>query len=307
MKVIVTGSNGMLGRQVLRRLEGLDAVTPIPVDRALVDLADAAATSQYFESVRADAVVHTAAHVGGIGERVERPGSFLTTNLRIDDSVISAALDAGVRRLLYISSAGVYPADTPQPITTDALLTGPIEGPMEPYALAKIVGMKRCEYARREHGVRFTSIVPTNMYGPGEETNLATAHLVPAAIGKVHAAKVSGAPSVEVWGDGTARRELMFAPDAGAWLAQIVASDAQLPNALHLGSGDEMTVREIYERVCAVVGYEGELAFDTTKPSGVPRRVLDSSAAKALGFGGHTSFDDGLRQSYEHYLAITGA
>lgn len=294
----------MLGRQVFRTLAGIDGVTPVPVDRTQVDLADAAATSRYFASVGADAVVHTAAHVGGIGERVERPGSFLTTNLRIDDAVISGALETGVRRLIYISSAGVYPADTPQPITTDALLTGPIEGPMEPYALAKIVGMKRCEYAKREHGVQFTSVVPTNMYGPGEETNLRTAHLVPAAIGKVHAAKLAGAPSVEVWGDGTARRELMFAPDAGAWLARIAASDVDLPDAVHLGSGDEMTVREIYQQVCAVVGYEGELAFDTTKPSGVPRRVLDSSVAQELGFTGLTSFDEGLRESYAHYLAL---
>jgi len=129
---------------------------------------------------------------------------------------------------------------------------------------------------------------------------------VPAALGKVHAAKESGAPSVEVWGDGTARRELMFAPDAGAWLAQIVASGAELPDALHLGSGDEMTVRGIYERVCEVVGYEGELAFDTSKPSGVARRVLDSSVARGLGFTNHTSFDDGLKQSYQHYLALAG-
>ena len=307
MKVIVTGSSGMLGRQVFKTLESMPGVTAVPVDRVTVDLADAVATSRYFASVAADAVIHTAAHVGDIGERVERPGSFLTTNLRIDDSVISAALDNGVRRLLYISSAGVYPQDCPQPITPDALLTGPIEGPMEPYALAKIVGMKRCEYAKREHGVQYTSIVPTNMYGEGEETNLKTAHLVPAALGKVHAAKESGAPSVEVWGDGTARRELMFAPDAGAWLAQIAASDVQLPDALHLGSGDEMTVREIYERVCEVVAYEGELAFDTSKPSGVAQRVLDSSAANALGFTNHTSFDEGLGQSYQHYLAIASA
>ena len=297
----------MLGRQVFKTLESMPGITAVPVDRVTVDLADAVETSRYFASVAADAVIHTAAHVGGIGERVERPGSFLTTNLRIDDSVISAALDNGVRRLLYISSAGVYPQDCPQPITPDALLTGPIEGPMEPYALAKIVGMKRCEYAKREHGVQYTSIVPTNMYGEGEETNLKTAHLVPAALGKVHAAKESGAPSVEVWGDGTARRELMFAPDAGAWLARIAASDVELPDALHLGSGDEMTVREIYENVCAVVGYEGELAFDTSKPSGVARRVLDSSVANQLGFTDHTPFDEGLRQSYQHYLAITGA
>lgn len=307
MKVIVTGSRGMLGRELVDALTRHPAgVEVIEAHRGVVDLSDRAATTDFFADASADTVIHAAARVGGIQDRLDHPDDFLVANLRLDDAVISAAVDTGVGKLLYISSGGIYPSNSPQPIPETAILSGPLEGALEPYAIAKIAGTRRCDYLRRQHGLAYTAIVPSNLYGPGEHFGETGAHLIAAAIMKVHRAKASGDPEVEVWGDGTAIREFTFSRDLAEWIADIAASRTTLPATVNVGSNDEHTVRDFYESASEIVGYDGHLAFNADRPSGVARRLLDSAIAREAGWAPRTSILDGMRELYEAFLTEQG-
>jgi GDP-L-fucose synthase len=263
----------------------------------MVDLEDSAATLEMVRRERPDLVIHAAAYVAGVAARAGLPADFLNRNLRIDDSVISASVTCDVPQLLYISSAGIYPTSAPQPITEEAFFSGPPESTLEPYAIAKIVGVKRCEYVSEQHGLAYRAIVPSNLYGPGEHVGGNKAHLIAAALEKVNRALKTGGP-VEVWGDGTAKREFTYVGDLAGWIATLAGRVADLPPMLNVGSGDERTIREYYEIAAQVAGYTGSVVYDVSRPTGAMRRVLDSSRARALGWVPATDLKTGMELSY---------
>ena len=275
----------------------------VPLTRARVDLRDSAATLAAIAEIAPDAVVHAAARVAGIAEKVAHPASYLQQNLQLDSSVISAAIELRIPELLYISSGAIYPADLPQPLAEEALLTGPLEQANEGYSLAKITGGKLCDYASREYGFAYRAAVPSNIYGPGDSFAPGRAHLVASTIIKAHDAVTTGADSIDVWGDGTARREFTYSGDLAAWLVTQVGSLESWPSLLNLGVGSDHSIREYYEAAARAVGFAGDFAYDTSKPSGVMQRLLDSSRARALGWNPTTTLDEGYAACYDDFVA----
>jgi GDP-L-fucose synthase len=298
----------MLGRsiaaQVTAQRPGDELIT---VTRAEVDLRDRAATKSFFERAAPDAVIHAAAKVGGIGVKVAEPTVFLLDNLLLDSSVLSAAIDLQIPDFLYVGSAAVYPAAYEHPFVEDDMLTGHLEGANEGYAVSKIAAIKLCEYVSRQYGLNYRSALPSNLYGIHDHFELSNAHLVAATLAKVHEAKRDGSPVVSVWGDGTARREFTYSVDVAAWLVEQVDKLAAWPSTLNLGWGSDHSVAEYYEVAKDVIGFEGALEFDTTKPSGVPQRLIDSSAARALGWAPTTTLRDGMAATYADYLTSLSA
>ena len=303
MRVLVTGARGMLGSSIAQAVRtGRSGDELVEVGRAEVDLRDRAAVVELVARVRPDVVVHAAARVGGIAAKLAQPTRYLLENVEIDTAVIGAAVAAEVTELHYIGSAARYPEAAAQPITESALLTGALEDANEGYGIAKIVGERLCAYASRQYGYAYRTAVPSNLYGPNDDFTESHGHLVAAALGKVHAAREAGDATVTVWGDGTARREFTYAPDLASWVsAQLGALDAW-PEALNLGVGSDHSIADYYRVAAEVVGFDGELVYDTTKPSGVPARLLDSSAARALGWAPATTLADGMAATYESFL-----
>lgn len=296
----------MLGHSIVAQARAQrPSDTIIAFTRDHVDLRDRAATRVAIENARPDAIIHAAAKVGGIGVKLSEPTTFLLDNLLLDSSVLSAAIDLRIPELLYIGSAAVYPEEYVRPFVEADVLSGHLENANEGYAVAKIAALKVCEYASKQHGLSYRTALPSNLYGVHDHFELSNAHLVAAALAKVHEAKQSGAASVSVWGDGTARREFTYSVDVAEWLVQQIGSLARWPAALNLGCGFDYSVAEYYEAAKDVIGYEGSLEFDTSKPSGVPQRLIDSSAARALGWNPHTSLHDGMTATYKNYLTST--
>ena len=275
----------------------------VPLTRATVDLRDAVATERALADIKPDAVVHAAARVAGIAEKLAHPATYLQQNLQLDSSVISASIAQGIPELLYISSGAIYPADLPQPLSEDDLLAGALESANEGYALAKITGGKLCEYASREFGFAYRAAVPSNLYGPGDSFGAGRAHLVASTIVKAHDAVATGAPTIDVWGDGTARREFTYSLDLAQWLVGQVGSLEAWPALLNLGVGFDHSIREYYEAAARVAGFTGDLVYDTSKPSGVMQRLLDSSRARELGWNPTTTLDEGYTACYESFVA----
>lgn len=304
MRVVLTGAAGMLGSSLARAWEQQrgDAEL-VRLDRSVVDLRDATATAALIAELRPDAVIHAAARVAGIAEKLAQPATFLQQNLQIDSSLISAAIAAEVPELLYISSGAIYPAETAQPIPEEALLTGRLEAANEGYALAKITGGMLCSYASTQYGYAYRAAVPSNLYGIGDSFAPGRAHLVASTIAKAQDAVDSAADAIEVWGDGSARREFTFAGDLADWLVSQVGSIAAWPATLNLGVGTDHSIREYYEAAARVTGFSGRFDYDTSKPSGVPQRLLDSSRARALGWNPTTSLDEGYAAVHAAYLA----
>ena len=304
LHVILTGGAGMLGHAVTREwniARPEDTITVLT--RRDVDLRDKSAVSVLIADLSPDAIIHVAAKVGGIGAKIAEPTPFLLDNLLMDSSVISAAIDVEVPELLYIGSAAVYPELYTDPFVEADMLTGALEKANEGYAIAKIAGSRLCQYASRQFGVRYRTALPSNLYGPDDHFDLESAHLVSATIAKVHTAKSTGAETVSVWGDGSARREFTYSRDLAAWLVTQIGRLETWPDVLNLGCGYDLSVAEYYEVAAEVVGFEGRLEFDTSKPSGVPRRLLDSSAARGLGWDAPTPIRDGLATTYSDFLA----
>lgn len=316
-RIFVAGHRGMVGSAVVRALRaaGVRDEAILTRSHAELDLTRQQAVEDFFAAERPDAVVLAAARVGGIHANDSYPADFIADNLAIALHVIDAAHRFGVRRLLFLGSSCIYPRLAPQPMTEDALLTGPLEPTNEPYAIAKIAGIKLCESYRRQHGRDFRSVMPTNLYGPGDNYHPENSHVVPALIRRFHEAKRAGARSVTLWGTGTPRREFLHVDDMAAACLHVLAlpeavyTAATRPQQGHLnvGSGSDVTIAELAQAIARVVGFEGELVFDPTRPDGAPRKLMDSSRLRALGWAPRIGLEDGLRHAYQDFLSSSAS
>lgn len=304
MRVLVTGAGGMVGWNVCAALSDRHpGASVVAVGRDRVDLRDGSAVTRLIADEGPDVIVHAAAKVGGVGAKVASPTPFLLDNLRMDSAVVHAALEIGVPSLLYISSAAVYPVSYESPYLEEDVLTGPLESANEGYAIAKAAGARLCQYASGEYGVAFRAVLPSNLYGPHDHYDPETAHLISAALAKIHVAKQSGAREVEVWGDGTARREFTFVGDLAAWIADRVGDLEALPPLLNLGPGVDHSIADYYRYAAQVVGWDGDLRFDASRPAGIPRRLLDSSLARQHGWNPATSVLEGMQATYDDLIS----
>jgi GDP-L-fucose synthase len=304
-RIFVAGHRGLVGSAVTRKLTA-DGHEVITRGRTELDLRDNARTERFLGEIRPDAVVLAAAKVGGIMANSTYPVQFIEDNLRIQLSVIAGSHAAGVTRLLFLGSSCIYPKLAPQPIREDALLTGPLEPTNEPYALAKIAGIVQIQSYRRQYGASYISAMPTNLYGPGDNFDLQTSHVLPALIRRFHEARRDGAPEVELWGTGTPRREFLHVDDLAAACALLLRTyDADEP--VNVGCGEDLTIRELAETVREVVGYQGEIAWDADKPDGTPRKLLDVSRLSALGWKPRIPLRDGVAAVYAGWRAEADA
>ncbi|ARQ71111.1 GDP-L-fucose synthase family protein [Streptomyces marincola] len=299
-RVFVAGHRGLAGSAIARALadEGHEVLTRTRTD---LDLRDAAATEAFLRDARPDAVVLAAATVGGIMANHRFPVPFLEDNLRIQLSVIAGAHAADVDRLLFLGSSCIYPKHAPQPISEEALLTGPLEPTNEAYALAKIAGVAQVRAYRRQFGRRWIAAMPTNLYGPGDNFDPETSHVLPALIRRFHDAKEAGSPEVTLWGTGTPRREFLHSADlAAACVLLLGAYDDDMP--VNVGCGEDLTIAALAEAVAGAVGFTGRIAWDTAKPDGTPRKLLDVTRLNALGFAPRVPLARGIRETYEWWL-----
>jgi GDP-L-fucose synthase len=321
-RVFVAGHKGLVGSAIVRALaaSGHDKGALVLRTRAQLDLRDQAATYAFFEQERPEYVFLAAATVGGILANSTRPAEFIRDNLAVQDNVIDAAWRSGVKRLLFLGSSCIYPKLAPQPMRERDLLTGSLEPTNRPYALAKIAGIEMCWSYNRQYGTRFLAAMPTNLYGPNDNYDLQASHVIPALIRKFDDAKRAGAPSVVVWGSGKPRREFMYSEDmadACVWLMDLpddryqalLGSDESVsgrfePPIINIGVGTDVTIAELAGLVCDVVGFEGDIVYDTTKPDGTPRKLLDVSRLREVGWRASTPLREGLTRAYSSYVQL---
>jgi GDP-L-fucose synthase len=307
-KIYVAGHLGLAGSALVRSLQrhGFSNFLFRSIDE--LDLQNQAATDAFFAAESPDYVILAAAKVGGIQANNTYPADFIRNNLQIQTNVIDAAWRNGVKRLLFLGSSCIYPRDCPQPIREEYLLTGPLEPTNRAYALAKIAGIEMCWSYNRQYGTRYLAAMPTNMYGPGDNYNLETSHVLPALIRKVYEARCAGRSEVVVWGSGKPLREFMYSDDFADACVYLMTLDDQSygtllsedhPPLINVGYGSDVTIRELAETVCRVLGFEGKLVFDASKPDGTPRKLMDSSRLRALGFQPKIDLEIGIRLSFE--------
>jgi GDP-L-fucose synthase len=308
-RIYLAGHTGLVGSAIHRALgeAGYGDIVTRELDE--LDLTDQAATRRFFDEERPDVVIDAAAKVGGILANSTQPWEFVELNLLIELNLIGEAFRHGVQRLIFLGSSCIYPREAPQPLREEYLLTGPLEETNRAYAIAKIAGIEMCRSLNREYGTDYLSLMPTNLYGPGDNFDLATSHVLPALIRKFHDAKVGGGPSagagVTLWGTGAPLREFLYVDDVGRavtfCLDRVHAADVP-DGMLNVGCGEDLSIRELAERVRAVVGYEGEVEWDASKPDGTPRKLMDVSRLRGLGWAPSVGLDDGLRRTYQWYL-----
>ena len=300
-KIFVAGHRGMVGSSILRRLQAEGFTQILTRNRSDLDLLDRLAVRRFFEIERPEFVFDAAARVGGIIANSEKPVEFLIENLTIQNNVIQAAADFGAAKLLFLGSSCIYPKLAPQPISEDSLLTGPLEPTNDAYALAKIAGIKLCQAYAKQYGKNFISAMPTNLYGPNDNFDLRTSHVLPALIRKVHEAKASGARSVSVWGTGTPRREFLHVDDlADACLFLLKNYDS--PEIVNIGCGEDVSIRELAETIRETLGFDGDLVFDTSKPDGTPRKLLNIEKIRSLGWTPRIPLREGILDAYAWFL-----
>ena len=309
----VAGHRGLVGSSVVSAIGQLgEKFSLITSSHSDLELTNRTETFKYFEKNRPNYVVLTAAKVGGILANRDFPVDFLNSNLRIQSNVIDAAYAVGVSRLIFLGSSCIYPRDCAQPIKEEYLLTGPLEPTNRPYALAKIAGIEACWSYNRQYGTKYLAVMPTNLYGPGDNYHPSESHVLPGLIQRFHAARENEAPEVSVWGTGSALREFMFSGDIGNAISFILNLDDAKFNELvnpeqcpiiNMGSGDEISIRELAFKVAKITGYDGKIVFDHSKPDGTPRKLLDSSRLHELGWKINTNLDEGIRIAYQDYLS----
>jgi GDP-L-fucose synthase len=303
-KIFVAGHRGLVGSALIRRLEREGFSNLLKRDRTQLDLINESAVMRFFLDENPGVVICAAAKVGGIKANNDFPVEFLVNNLRIQNNVVQAAHSAGVRKLLFLGSSCIYPKDAPQPIRETALLGGPLEPTNEAYAVAKIAGIKLCQAYAREFGANFISAMPTNLYGPNDNFDLLSSHVLPALLRKAHEAKTARARELVVWGSGKPRREFLHVDDlASACLFLLERYDSS--DIINVGCGGDISIRELAELICDVVGFDGELAWDVTKPDGMQRKLLDVTRLHSLGWRATISLRDGITQTYDWFLKNT--
>jgi GDP-L-fucose synthase len=301
-RVFVSGHRGMVGSALVRRLRAAGYADVLTRTHAELDLLDQRAVHTFLAAEKPDYIFIAAAKVGGIQANNAYRADFLYQNLMIEANLIHGAHLAGVQRLMFLGSSCIYPRDCPQPIKEDYLLSGPLEPTNEPYAIAKIAGIKLCESYNLQFGRQYVSVMPTNLYGPNDNYDLATSHVLPALIRKAHEARERGDAEFVVWGGGTPRREFLYVDDLADACVHLMERgyDGAL---LNIGSGEDVTIRELAQTVAQVVGYNGRITFDRTKPDGTPRKLLDVSRLAALGWWARTPLTSGIRLAYDHFLS----
>ena len=312
-KIFVAGSNGLVGSAIVRRLQSVGYTNLLTPEIDELDLTDPKVVADFFAAEKPEYVILAAAKVGGIHANITYPADFIYLNLAIQNSVIHQAYLHGVKRLLFLGSSCIYPKAASQPMGEDALLTGLLEPTNEPYALAKIAGLKMCESYNRQYGTKFVAVMPTNLYGPGDNFHPENSHVLPALIRRFHEAKVEGREdAVTIWGTGTPMREFLYVDDMADGCVFVMESDDETfaetllnypdPCFLNLGTGVDVTIRELAEIVKDVVGYEGGLEFDSTKPDGTMRKLLNVSRAKEMGWEAKVSLREGIEKTYWWFL-----
>ena len=310
-KIYVAGHRGMVGSAIVRALEAEGQSNIVVSTHAELDLTNQAAVQAFIAQEKPDQIYLAAAKVGGIHANNTYPAEFIYQNLMMEANVIHAAWQADVQKLLFLGSSCIYPKLAPQPMREDALLTGALEATNEPYAIAKIAGIKLCESYNRQYRVDYRSVMPTNLYGVGDNYHPENSHVIPALIRRFHEAKESGAPTVTIWGTGTPRREFLYVDDMAAASIYVMNLDKPVYDAhtepmqshINVGYGEDVTIRELAEAVGRSVGYKGEIVFDTTKPDGTPRKWMDSQRLNTLGWKPKVNLSHGLERAYEDFIA----
>lgn len=301
-KIYVAGHRGMVGSAIVHKLQNSGYSNLILKTRDELDLLDQDAVEAFFAAEQPEYVVDSAARVGGIKANMTHPALFLYENLQIQNNLIWAAKNSGVKKFLFLGSSCIYPRESPQPMKEEYFFEGKPEPTNEGYAIAKIAGMKLCEYIYNEFGMTFISCMPTNIYGENDNFDPETSHVIPSLIRRIHEAKVANTPEVVIWGTGVSRREFMHVDDM-ANAAQWLLEDYEDKQFLNIGTGEDISIKELAETIQKLIGYEGKLVFDATKPDGMPKKLLDVTKLHDAGWHHSISFDDGLRRTYEWYLA----
>ena len=309
-RIFIAGHRGMVGSAIVRRLQAADAGDLITASRSELDLLDSRAVHDFFAQQRIDAVYLAAARVGGIHANNTYPAEFIHQNLMIEANIIDAAHRHDVNRLLFLGSSCIYPKFAEQPMREDALLTGVLEPTNEPYAIAKIAGIKLCESYNRQDGRDYRSVMPTNLYGPGDNFHPDNSHVIPALLRRFHAACVEGAVEVVIWGSGTPKREFLHVDDMAAACVHVMelpvdiwrSQTSPMLSHLNVGTGVDCSIRELAETIAEVTGFGGRLVFDASKPDGTPRKLLDVSRLRALGWQASIPLREGLRDAYAWYV-----
>lgn len=306
MKLFIAGHQGMVGSALVRRFQAEPGVQLVLRTRRELDLTSQAAVDAFLAAERPDAAIIAAAKVGGIHANNTYPAEFLHENLVLAANVIHGAWRHGVRRLLFLGSSCIYPKHAPQPMTEDCLLSSALEPTNEAYAIAKIAGLKLCQYYRKQHGVLFHSAMPTNLYGPGDNYHPQNSHVLPALIRRFDEARAAGQPEVAAWGTGSPRREFLHVDDLADACAFLLRLENP-PDWMNVGTGTDVTIRELTERVAQVTGYPGRIAWDASKPDGTPRKLLDVSRLARLGWRARIGLEEGLTRTFASYQAEKAA
>lgn len=317
IKIYVAGHRGMVGSAIVRQLQAKDFNNLVMRTHAELDLTNQQAVADFFEREKPDQVYLAAAKVGGIHANNTYPAEFIYQNLMMEANVVHQAFQAGVKKLLFLGSSCIYPKLAPQPMAEDALLTGKLEATNEPYAIAKIAGIKLCESYNRQYGqsheIDYRSVMPTNLYGPGDNYHPENSHVIPALIRRFHEAKVKNEPEVVIWGTGTPMREFLYVDDMAAASVFLMELDKKvydrhtqpMQSHINVGFGSDITIKELAEKVCQVVRYQGQITFDNSKPDGAPKKLMSSCSINEMGWHAKIGLSDGLAIAYQDFLQIT--
>ena len=305
-KIYVAGHHGMVGSAIVRNLQAKGYTDIVTRTRQELDLLDQAAVNAFMQKQKPDYVFIAAAKVGGIHANNVYRADFIYQNLMVEANLIHAAHEAGVNRLLFLGSSCIYPRDCPQPIKEEYLLTGPLEPTNEPYAIAKMAGIKLCESYNRQYSRQYVSAMPTNLYGPNDNYDLNNSHVLPALLRKTHEAKQHGDAKLEVWGSGKPMREFLHVDDMADACVFLMEHEDITEGLYNVGTGTDVTIRELAETIMDVVGFEGQIAFDSSKPDGTPRKLLDVSRMSVLGWRAGTNLRDGIRSTYDSFQRQLG-